>query len=365
MKIKLFILNILIFFNLINGQVKLSLDCEIKEPDKIIFNKIVDIEIDSQNNIYLLDRKEKFLYLFSEEGQFLRKIGHPGKGPGEFERPQTIFIDKKDNIYILDSINRRVEVYNNNYNFVKSIKMNRFPLGGKNSLVVDENKNIYVSGFYYSHNVVLCKYSSQGEFLKVVPLPIMEYNGINLTKTEKFAVNQYIGGGSLCLGKENRIYFSYKWPYKICMIEKDENKFKDISGTGNLNWKPLIFLIKPKGIYFGRFTISQKIFWLNKEYIINSIRCVDWEGNPNVKIPTKDVLNKTGFDKYYRVKRVFNVLDVFTKDGQFIASGEINDNIIFLNSDNNNRIIGVKDDGENIPTIVRYKVEIIKTNVNH
>ena len=49
----------------------------------------------------------------------------------------------------------------------------------------------------------------------------------------------------------------------------------------------------------------------------------------------------------------------------FIASGEINDEIIFLNADNKNRILGVKEDEENIPTIVRYKVEIIKANVNY
>jgi len=62
-------------------QVKLTLDLEIKEPEDVFFNKIVDIAVDSQNSIYILDLEEKFLYQFSEDGKFVKKIGHPGKGP--------------------------------------------------------------------------------------------------------------------------------------------------------------------------------------------------------------------------------------------------------------------------------------------
>ena len=84
---------------LVDGQVKLSLDLEIKEPEDVIFNKIVDIAVDSQNDMYILDSKEKVLYKFSEEGMFQKKIGRQGQGPGEFERPRSVFINEKDNIY--------------------------------------------------------------------------------------------------------------------------------------------------------------------------------------------------------------------------------------------------------------------------
>jgi len=39
-----------------------------------------------------LDLDEKFLYQFSEEGQFVKKIGHPGKSPGEFEFPWSVIL---------------------------------------------------------------------------------------------------------------------------------------------------------------------------------------------------------------------------------------------------------------------------------
>jgi len=342
-------------------QVKLTLDLEIKEPEDVFFNKIVDIAVDSQNSIYILDFEEKFLYQFSEEGQFVKKIGHPGKGPGEFEMPCSVFIDAKDNIYILGFLNRRVEVFNNNGDFIKSIKFNRFPMmPGKNSIIVDKQGNFYLPGYYLDKKVALCKYSPIGEFLKAIPLPIMEYNGIELTKKDAIFVNAYLGGGSLCLDEKDRIYFSYNWPYKICIVDRGENILSDISGTSNLNWIPIILRTKPRGILYGDSTSSQKIFWLNNEIFINSIKCVNWEGNLKVKIPVNAIKNYTGLDKYFKIKRKFAVLDIFNKNGLFIASAEINDEIIFLNADNKNRILGVKDDGENIPTIVRYNVEIIK-----
>ncbi|MCJ7579609.1 MAG: 6-bladed beta-propeller, partial [Candidatus Aminicenantes bacterium] len=115
-----------------SAQVDLSFDLEIKEPEDIIFNLIVDIAVDSENSIFILDIKEKVLYKFSEEGKLQKRIGRSGQGPGEFERPNSVFIDAKDNIYILDSQNRRVEVFKNNGDFTKSIKLNRFPNGGRN-----------------------------------------------------------------------------------------------------------------------------------------------------------------------------------------------------------------------------------------
>lgn len=344
-------------------QVELSLDLEIKEQEDIIFNLIVDIAVDSENSVFILDMKERVLYKFNEDGKFQKRIGRSGQGPGEFERPSSVFIDAKDSIYILDSQNRRVEVFKNNGDFTKSIKLNRFPNGGRNSFAVDRNRNFYITGFYSDDNVVLCKYSPNGEFLKTLPLPNMEYNGLpKIEEYEQNSVNRHIGGGSLCFGEKNRIYFSYKWPYKICILEKEENILSDISGTSNLNWVPLIFSTKPDGILYGEYTSSQKIFWLNDKYLINSLKCIDWEGNPKVKIPQQDIFAGTGLDKYYKFNRKFAVLDIFDKDGQFIASSEIDDKIVFLNSDNKNRILGVKKDEEDIPTIVRYKVKINKIN---
>nr|MBC8357343.1 hypothetical protein [Candidatus Aminicenantes bacterium] len=44
---------------LISEEINLSLDFELNEPENIIFNLLIDIATDSNNNIYVLDNKEK------------------------------------------------------------------------------------------------------------------------------------------------------------------------------------------------------------------------------------------------------------------------------------------------------------------
>ena len=47
----------------ISEEINLSLDFELNEPENVIFNSLRDIATDSDNNIYVLDNKEKVLYL--------------------------------------------------------------------------------------------------------------------------------------------------------------------------------------------------------------------------------------------------------------------------------------------------------------
>ena len=42
--------------------------------------------------IYVLDAKSKHVNVFDSEGDFVRSIGSPGSGPGEFERPVSIAV---------------------------------------------------------------------------------------------------------------------------------------------------------------------------------------------------------------------------------------------------------------------------------
>lgn len=65
-------------------------------------------------------------------------------------------------------------------------------------------------------------------------------------------------------------------------------------------------------------------------------------------------------EKYIKIKRKFAVLEFYTKERELIASTEIDGKIYFLSSDKKGRILAVKKDEEDIPTIVRYRVEIIR-----
>ncbi len=337
-------------------QIKLSLDLEIKEPENIIFYGLGDIATDSKNNIYILDEKEKFVYLFNEEGKFLKKIGRPGQGPGEFVRPCSIYIDSKDIIYVLDESQRRVEIFDSNTNYIKSIKFINFPSGSGHNIIVDKNGNFYISGYYRFQNSLMAKFSSTGEQLKHFPLPVIEYKGIEFDDHSQIMVNQLLCGGSMCSDNEKRLFFSYKWPHQIKILTQEGKELFQSTKVSKLNWTPPFFKTDQiNGMLFGVFTLTSKLFFLNN-YLVNSIHAVDWRGNPRKKIQMSVFENNP--EKYIKYKRKYTVLEFYTKKGEFIASTEIDEKISFKASDKKGRILALKRDDEDMQSIVRYKVEI-------
>jgi len=57
------------------------------------------IELDNENNIYVLDSGKCVILKFDNRGKYLYRIGRKGNGPGEFQKPKDLFINKKGIIY--------------------------------------------------------------------------------------------------------------------------------------------------------------------------------------------------------------------------------------------------------------------------
>jgi hypothetical protein len=67
-----------------------------------ILGRIVDVETDSMNNIYVLDQSLNQILVYNQVGDYLYEIGRSGKGPGEFQNPIDIEIDQNDILYVAD-----------------------------------------------------------------------------------------------------------------------------------------------------------------------------------------------------------------------------------------------------------------------
>lgn len=64
------------------------------------------------NFILVLDRRmSRSLFVFDNQGNFIRRIGNTGKGPGEYMRPGDFTIDDKGFAYILDSDRQSILKY--------------------------------------------------------------------------------------------------------------------------------------------------------------------------------------------------------------------------------------------------------------
>ncbi|MCK5146036.1 6-bladed beta-propeller [bacterium] len=99
-------------------QVVLSVDID------CAFAGVNDMVIDTQGNFIIVDSYQtRGVYVFDNKGDFIQKIGRSGQGPGEFSEPTSIAINSAGQILIADYMGRRVNVYNADYTFIKSIIM--------------------------------------------------------------------------------------------------------------------------------------------------------------------------------------------------------------------------------------------------
>ena len=86
------------------------------------FDRETDIAWDKAGNSFISDGygNSRFVKI-SPDGHWLKAVGTNGSGPNQFSTPHTIAVDASDNIYVGDRGNNRIQVYDDNMNFERSI----------------------------------------------------------------------------------------------------------------------------------------------------------------------------------------------------------------------------------------------------
>jgi len=112
------------------------------EDQNYLFNVPSCLEV-SDKEIFVLDTMNHRIQVFNLDGHFLRSIGQRGKGPGEFNSPEGLFIDKERNlIFIADTRNLRLQVLELSGREKTNLKLNFAPVG-----VVRIKERIYLLAF--------------------------------------------------------------------------------------------------------------------------------------------------------------------------------------------------------------------------
>ncbi|MCP2519687.1 NHL repeat-containing protein [Candidatus Aminicenantes bacterium AC-335-B20] len=124
-----------------------------EEKKEELFFLITDIKADRDGNIFVLDFKGHTIKKFSKDGKFIKEAGGKGQGPGELDSPSHFAIDEKGNIWVAEIRNRRISIFDNSLNFIKSIKL--MPWKYPRSMDFDINGNIVI---YYFPPQLMSKY---------------------------------------------------------------------------------------------------------------------------------------------------------------------------------------------------------------
>ena len=103
------------------------------------------------SNILFANAKQNCLTVMNLKGEIIENIGKTGNGPGEFNIPRNICADDKNNYYIIESGNRRIQIFNDKFEYVSEININEISektekiKGDPYSLAVTNEGDIYVS----------------------------------------------------------------------------------------------------------------------------------------------------------------------------------------------------------------------------
>jgi hypothetical protein len=184
------------------------------DEDDVVLGRIVDVAVDSRDDIYVLDASAPTVHKFTQDGRYLASIGGPGEGPGEFNTPSCLTIGSDDRVYVSGG-DLYVEVLAADGSPLERIK--RVTNAPAQALAVDDHGDIYVVALDLLDQKMIHKYS--GKSHELVESFCDSYAvGHDVDTREESIFAQ----GSIAV-EYGRVFYVQSYPHKIRIF--------DLSGT--------------------------------------------------------------------------------------------------------------------------------------
>lgn len=175
--------------------------------DSLFYDHRKSIAIAEDGSIFVSSRKEHTIYKFSPSGDYLKKFGRKGRGPGDLYFPHGLSIlDRKYLIIAEYPINKQISCFDLQGKYIKKL-MTKFPVFG--IVPLKKGKIAYFdiirsSGDESKVNIFIKDVKSENEQL-VETITFLEKNFIALYQTKKRLGNNKMSGSALYVGFDNYI----------------------------------------------------------------------------------------------------------------------------------------------------------------
>ena len=123
------------------------------------------VAVNARDEIAITDQSNHRVQIFNSDGNFLRSLGREGNKAGEFKNPSGIAFDNNGNVFVADCFNHRIQIFSGEGEYVGSFggigsldSQLTYPWG----LSVDSNGNIIVVD---TGNKLIKIFSPDGNFL--------------------------------------------------------------------------------------------------------------------------------------------------------------------------------------------------------
>ena len=106
-----------------------------------IVGQISDLARDAEGNFYLPDWQQHTVWVVDSQGKLIRKIGQPGRGPGELTNPRSLALHG-GKVFVLDNDNDRIAVFSLSGQYLSSYRIEVYLSSG---MLINDDGHIAVS----------------------------------------------------------------------------------------------------------------------------------------------------------------------------------------------------------------------------
>ena len=98
------------------------------EDEELMFQSLTFLFVDDAENIYVSDSKAGHILVFDKNGEFLRKIGRRGQGPGEMMYPFEIQILGEKELFVNDTGQAKAHYFTLEGEFLRQVTTSQMPM---------------------------------------------------------------------------------------------------------------------------------------------------------------------------------------------------------------------------------------------
>jgi NHL repeat len=114
------------------------------------FNRVTNVAKGRNGDLYISDGYGNArVHRFSPDGRHITSWGQPGSGPGQFNLPHAIAVDSSGRVYVADRENSRVQIFTADGVFLKSWDW----VGRPNDIFIDNQDFIHIAELGWSKPV--------------------------------------------------------------------------------------------------------------------------------------------------------------------------------------------------------------------
>lgn len=200
----------IVFVFLLSGVINSQNNTEIFDKYFIPVDNIVPIDVDlsgslrliyKNDNFYVMDLNRSQIFVFNSNGENLATMGRHGRGPGEFERLNSITLSDTK-IYAYDLALRKIVIFSHKGKFLNEYRLKSKSIHPQHIFYQNEKLYIYSTNFAAEHMIqvidsnngnILNNFAKTTSQIKEIGYPL---NGLvtafSLNKNEEVYVTHFI-----------------------------------------------------------------------------------------------------------------------------------------------------------------------------